>query len=68
VLTALLNDLGATAAEIVLVLDDYHVIDARDVQDQMASCSTICLRAARVIAGGRSRVAAGPVAGARRAG
>ena len=36
VLTALLNDLGATAAEIVLVLDDYHVIDARDVQDQMA--------------------------------
>ena len=36
VLTALLNDLGATAAEIVLVLDDYHVIDARDVQDGMA--------------------------------
>ena len=36
VLTALLNDLGATAAEIVLVLDDYHVIDASDVQDQMA--------------------------------
>ena len=36
VLTVLLNDLGATAAEIVLVLDDYHVIDARDVQDGMA--------------------------------
>ena len=36
VLTVLLNDLGATAADIVLVLDDYHVIDARDVQDGMA--------------------------------
>ena len=36
VLTALLNDLGALAAEIVLVLDDYHVIDAREVQDAMA--------------------------------
>ncbi len=36
VLTALLNDLGALAGDIVLVLDDYHVIDARDVQDGMA--------------------------------
>ncbi len=36
VLTALLNDLGATPSEIVLVLDDYHVIDAGDVQDGMA--------------------------------
>jgi LuxR family transcriptional regulator, maltose regulon positive regulatory protein len=36
VLTALLNDLGATADDIVLVLDDYHVIDASDVQDGMA--------------------------------
>ena len=36
VLTALLNDLGAIAADIVLVLDDYHVIDAREVQDGMA--------------------------------
>jgi len=35
-LTTLLNDLGAVAGEIVLVLDDYHVIDARDVQDGMA--------------------------------
>jgi LuxR family maltose regulon positive regulatory protein len=31
VLTVLLNDLGAIAADVVLVLDDYHVIDARDV-------------------------------------
>ena len=36
VLTALLNDLGATADDIVLVLDDYHVIDASDVQGGMA--------------------------------
>ena len=36
VLTALLNDLGAITGDIVLVLDDYHVIDARDVQDGMA--------------------------------
>src|SRR5580704_14668127 len=36
VLTLLLNDLGAIAGDIVLVLDDYHVVDARDVQDGMA--------------------------------
>ena len=36
VLTALLNDLAATAGDIVLVLDDYHVIDTRAVQDGMA--------------------------------
>ena len=36
VLTALLNELSAVAGDIVLVLDDYHVIDAREVQDGMA--------------------------------
>ena len=36
VLTELLNDLGALAGDIVLVLDDYHVIDALDVQNGMA--------------------------------
>src|SRR5580704_14494256 len=36
VLTVLLNDLGATAGDIVLVLDDYHGIDASEVQDGMA--------------------------------
>ncbi len=36
VLTVLLNDLGTITADIVLVLDDYHVIDASDVQDEMA--------------------------------
>ncbi len=35
-LTALLNDLAAIAGDIVLVLDDYHVVDAREVQDGMA--------------------------------
>jgi LuxR family maltose regulon positive regulatory protein len=36
VLTTLLNDLGAVAGEIVLVLDDYHVIEGREVQGGMA--------------------------------
>ncbi len=36
VLTVLLNDLGTIAGEIVLVLDDYHVIDTGEVQDAMA--------------------------------
>jgi LuxR family maltose regulon positive regulatory protein len=36
VLTTLLNDLGPTGNDIVLVLDDYHLIDAREVQDAMA--------------------------------
>src|SRR5690242_5859326 len=35
-LVALLNDLSAISNDVVLVLDDYHVIDARDVQDGMA--------------------------------
>src|SRR4051812_32212411 len=36
VLATLLNDLDAISNEVVLVLDDYHVIDAREVQDGMA--------------------------------
>ncbi|HET8629477.1 MAG TPA: hypothetical protein VFL91_18835, partial [Thermomicrobiales bacterium] len=35
-LTALLNELGALPRDIVLVLDDYHAVDARAVQDGMA--------------------------------
>ena len=70
VLTALLNDLGATAGDIVLVLDDYHVIDARDVQDGMAflldHLPPWAARGDRQP--GRSRVAAGTMASARRAG
>jgi LuxR family maltose regulon positive regulatory protein len=36
VLTTLLNDLAAAPGDIVLVLDDYHVIDARQVHDGVA--------------------------------
>jgi LuxR family maltose regulon positive regulatory protein len=35
-LATLLNDLNAISDDVVLVLDDYHVIEARDVQDGMA--------------------------------
>ena len=35
VLASLLNDLSAVEGEVVLVLDDYHVIDAREVHDGM---------------------------------
>jgi LuxR family maltose regulon positive regulatory protein len=35
VLTLLLNELSATSRDVVLVLDDYHVIDAHDVQHGM---------------------------------
>jgi len=36
VFASLLNDLDAISNDVVLVLDDYHVIDSRDVQDGMA--------------------------------
>jgi LuxR family maltose regulon positive regulatory protein len=36
VLATLLNDLYAVSNDVVLVLDDYHVIDAREVHDGMA--------------------------------
>ena len=32
VLTTLINDLGAAEADVVLLLDDYHVIDSPEVQ------------------------------------
>ncbi len=35
VLTLLLNELGGMSTDLVLVLDDYHVIDARDIHDGM---------------------------------
>src|SRR6266568_1255555 len=35
-LVTLLNDLDAISSDVVLVLDDYNVTDARDVQDGMA--------------------------------
>src|ERR1700704_2848220 len=37
VLTLLLNELGGMSADLVLVLDDYHVIAARDIHDGMGS-------------------------------
>src|ERR687885_1809985 len=36
VLAAVLNELSAIPNDVVLVLDDYHVIDTRDVHDGMA--------------------------------
>ncbi|SFT53120.1 LuxR family transcriptional regulator, maltose regulon positive regulatory protein [Geodermatophilus amargosae] len=36
VLSSLLNDLAGLAHDVVLVLDDYHLLEARDVQDGMA--------------------------------
>ncbi|WP_254185233.1 LuxR C-terminal-related transcriptional regulator [Nocardioides panacis] len=36
VLTTLLNDLGATGDDLVLVLDDYHLVDSREIQEAMA--------------------------------
>jgi LuxR family transcriptional regulator, maltose regulon positive regulatory protein len=36
VLTTLVNELDAMTDDLVLVLDDYHVIEARDVHDRMA--------------------------------
>lgn len=35
-LTTLLNDLGTLSNDVVLVLDDYHLVEAREVQDDMA--------------------------------
>ncbi len=35
VLTLLLNELGGMSTDLVLVLDDYHVVDARDIHDGM---------------------------------
>jgi LuxR family maltose regulon positive regulatory protein len=35
VVTSLLNDLGALADDVVLVLDDYHVVESLDVQESM---------------------------------
>jgi LuxR family transcriptional regulator, maltose regulon positive regulatory protein len=36
VLTTLLNDLAATSRDVVLVLDDYHLVDSQDVHEGMA--------------------------------
>src|SRR5436305_15154741 len=38
ILTALLNDLATISDEFVLVLDDYHVLDARPVDQALTYC------------------------------
>jgi ATP/maltotriose-dependent transcriptional regulator MalT len=43
ILTALLNALAAAPTEVILVLDDYHVIEAGAAHARSPSCSTICL-------------------------
>ena len=35
-LTTVLNDLGATDSDVVVVLDDFHLIESREIQDAMA--------------------------------
>ena len=36
VVTNLANDLGSVGSDVLLVLDDFHVIDASDIQDQVS--------------------------------
>jgi LuxR family maltose regulon positive regulatory protein len=69
VLASLLNDLDAVTRDLMLVLDDYHVVESREVQDGMA----FLLELPRAPAAPRHRQpsgsgpAAGPVAGPWRA-
>ncbi len=60
VLTTLLNDLGADGSDIVLVLDDYHLIDSREVQEAMAFPARS--RAATAAPGDRQPRRSGPAA------
>ena len=36
VVTTLANELGSVGSDVLLVLDDFHVIDANDIQDQVS--------------------------------
>jgi LuxR family maltose regulon positive regulatory protein len=36
VVTTLANELGSVGSDVVLVLDDFHVIDSSDIQDQLS--------------------------------
>ena len=42
VLATLLNDLDAMTNDIVLVLDDFHLIDRREVRRRWPSCWSTC--------------------------
>ena len=43
-LTALLNEIAVLPDDFVLVLDDYHAIDAKPVMMPSPSCSHTCRR------------------------
>lgn len=53
-LTTLLNDLGALPADVVLVLDDYHVIESREVHDAMTFLLDHAPRRLHVVISSRS--------------
>jgi LuxR family maltose regulon positive regulatory protein len=53
-LTALLNDLAARTTDVVLVLDDYHVIDATEIHDGMAFLLEHLPPRAHVVIAGRA--------------
>ena len=36
VLAILLNDLSALSSDVLLVLDDFHIIESREIQDRVA--------------------------------
>ncbi len=69
VLTTLLNDLTTLENDVVLILDDYHVIDSREVQDAMAFLLDHVPERLHLVIAGRSdpAAAAGSPAGTRRA-
>ncbi len=54
VVAALLHDLDAVPGEVVLVLDDYHVVSAREVQDGMAYLLEHLPPRVRVVIAGRA--------------
>ncbi len=70
VLATLLNELAAVAHEVVLVLDDYHVVEAEDVHDGMAYLLDHAPRQLHLVIAGPvgPAVAAGPPTSAWRSG
>jgi LuxR family transcriptional regulator, maltose regulon positive regulatory protein len=69
VVATLLNDLSAISNDVVLVLDDYHVIHAREVQDGMAFLLERLPQQIHLVIAGRAgpRAATSAVASTRRA-
>jgi LuxR family maltose regulon positive regulatory protein len=54
VLATLLNDLGAVQDDVVVVLDDFHLIESRDVQDGMAFLLEHLPSSIRLVMAGRA--------------